>query len=273
MNKQELQFLLEKYNITPRRQQGQNFLLDDQVIADTITAAALTKEDIVLEVGPGLGFLTSALADVAKQVVAVEQDRDLFPAIQKLSKAAPNITPYNADIRTFHLEQAELHDRQYKLVANLPYSITSWVLRQFLEYAPKPSEMIVMVQKEVAERVVAAPGQMSILACAVQLFGEPSIVRTVGRDSFYPVPKVESAILKVVMRETPQSPDPKALMKLIKVGFSAKRKQLHNTIQVGCKLTSDEAKAAIERAGLSVEIRPQELSLEQWESLRMALGA
>lgn len=271
MNKQQLSFLLKKYNTKPRREQGQNFLLDEQVIKDTITAAQLTKDDTVLEIGPGFGFLTTELAHAAGKVIAVEQDRDLFPAITTLAKTMPNIEPHNQDIRTFNIAKAGFQDRQYKLVANLPYNITSWILRYFLESQLKPSVMVVMVQKEVAERVIAQPGNMSILACAVQLYAQPEIIRIVTKDAFSPVPKVDSAILKLTIRETPRSPDPEQLMRLIKIGFAAKRKQLHNTLQAGLKLTPNQTKQLIESAGLPANVRPQELSLQQWENVRSAL--
>lgn len=271
MNKTEIQFLLKKYGISPRTAQGQNFLIDDAPIHAAVEAAEIAEHDTVLEVGPGFGVLTTALSERAGTVVAVEQDREIIKALAVLQKQYSNLTVLNEDIRTCNLEANGLHDRQYKFVSNLPYSISSWVLRQFTEYSPKPTRMVLMLQKEVAERVAAQPGKMSVLSVAVQCFGVPSIVRTVSKRSFYPEPEVESALLRIDMRETPVSADPTALMPLVKAGFSSKRKQLHNNLQSGLQLRPTEAKAILEDIGLSSEIRPQELSVEDWESLRIAL--
>lgn len=271
MNIKEIHFLLNKYGISPRYAQGQNFLLDNSVIESAVAAANITKDDTILEVGPGFGVLTTALADIAGQVIAIEQDREIMKAMHTLERQYPNLKVINEDIRITKLEAAGLQDGKYKFVSNLPYSISSWVLRQFTEYAPKPTLMVIMLQKEVAERVAAKPGKMSVLANAVQLFGEPEIVRNVGKQSFYPVPEVESAILKITMRETPLSKDPASLMRIVKAGFASRRKQLHNNLESGLQLRPSEAKAVLEDIGLSAGIRPQELSVTDWEALRIAL--
>lgn len=271
MNRAELQYLMQKYNIEPRREQGQNFLLHDKIVASMIAAAQLTPNDTVLEIGPGLGILTTALAAHAGRVVAVEQDRTLCQALQPLVKQYKNITLINEDIRTFHTAQHGLEHQQYLIVANLPYSITSWILRQFTEYAPAPKRMVVMIQKEVAERVASTPGSMSILSVAVQLFCTVKILRTVTRSNFYPVPNVDSAVILLERRPQPLSSDPAALMKLVKIGFAAKRKQLQNTIQAGTRIPAEQTIAALTSIGLLPTARPQELSVEQWELLRRAL--
>ena len=268
MTKQELQFLLQRYNLKPRREQGQNFLLDDAVIDSIVQASELKSTDVILEIGPGFGILTSKLAQYAKKVIAVEQDRNIFPAVSKLAKQYPNIIPYNEDVRKFFREKSGLQERNYKLIANLPYSIASWVLREFLEHSPRPSLMVIMVQKEVAQRVVAEPGNMSILSNAVQCFADARIVRIVPHTCFYPAPKIDSAILKIRLKEQPVSPAPAELMRLIKIGFAAKRKQLHKNLQVGLPISSEKAKILLETVGVSIQARPQELSTEQWEQLR-----
>ncbi|MBI2410895.1 MAG: ribosomal RNA small subunit methyltransferase A [Candidatus Kerfeldbacteria bacterium] len=268
MTPDQLHALLNKYGIKPRREQGQNFLLDDQVIEDTINAAQLTKDDTVLEIGPGLGVLTQQLAQQAGRVVAVEQDRDMIPALKKILKIFGNVELHNADIRTFHLAEAHLRTRQYKMVANLPYNITSWVMRYFLEHEPKPSQMVVMVQKEVAERMIAEPGKMSVLANAVQLYATAEIIRIVPPTSFYPAPKVESAVISIRIRPQALSPEPEALMRLVKICFASKRKQLHNNLQAGLHISAVQAKALIASIGLREDIRPQDLSIQDWEALR-----
>jgi 16S rRNA (adenine1518-N6/adenine1519-N6)-dimethyltransferase len=271
MNRAELQFLLKKYGITPRRQQGQNFLLNDRAIAAAVEAADLTDTDTVLEIGPGLGVLTTALAERAGRVIAVEQDRDLVQVLQPIAKQFPNLTVANADIRTFHLAAAGLHDRQYKLVSNLPYNLTSWVLRHFLESTPRPSTMVVMVQREVADRVLAKPGAMSVLAVATQCLAEPTLVRKVSAGSFYPVPEVDSALLKLTLRPEPRTADLAEFLRLVKIGFAARRKQLHNNLQAGFQLTNAEARALLDDIGLPASSRPQELGVDDWEALRKAI--
>ncbi len=272
MKSSEIQFLLKQYRISPRYAQGQNFLLDETVVHDAVAAAEITAEDTVLEIGPGFGVLTTALAEAAARVIAVEQDREIMKALHALQKHYANLTVVNEDIRTANLSALGLHDRNYKLVSNLPYSISSWVLRQFTEYPPTPTVMVVMLQQEVAERVVATPGDMSILANAVQLYADAEIIRTVSKQNFYPIPTVESALLKITQRAKPRSAEPEALMSLIKIGFSSKRKQLHNNLQSGLQLRSAEARAVLEDIGLGANIRSQELGIADWEALRIALN-
>lgn len=269
MTKEEVVALLQKYKLQPRREQGQNFLISDEAVHASIEAAGLAPDSIVLEIGPGLGVLTRELVVGAGAVIAVEQDRNVIPLLHLIRKAHPNLTIVNQDIRTANLKEYGLQDKNYTLVSNLPYSITSWVLRQFTEHEPRPHTAVLMVQKEVAQRVIATPGQMSVLGAAVQLYTEPEIIAIVPRRSFYPVPKVDSAIIRLRARTQPLSQDPEALMKLVKVGFSSKRKQLHNNIQAGLNISAAEAKELLEKCHINPSTRAQELSLQQWESLRM----
>lgn len=271
MNKAELKFLLNKFGISPRKEQGQNFLIDDGVIEDIIRVAQLSPDDTVLEIGPGFGVLTTALAEHAGRVITIEQDRDIFPAVEALAEQYKNITAVNQSIQEAHLVKIGLEHENYKLVANLPYSVTSWILRQFTEREPAPTTMTVMVQKEVAERVAAQPGQMSVLACAVQLYCTAKIVREVDKTSFHPQPKVQSAVLHIKRREQPQSADPHAFMRLVKQGFAAKRKKLRNNLAGSLHTTTDIITTALKHVGASPDARAQELSLEQWEALRITL--
>lgn len=273
MNRDELQFLLKKYNITPRKQQGQNFLIDDSVVEASIEAAALTPGDTVLEIGPGFGSLTIQLAETGAQVIAVEQDQDLAPAIKALQKQYSNLELYNEDIRTFNAQEAGLEDLQYKMVANLPYSITSWILRHFLDHVPRPQSMTVLVQKEVGERIAAKPGQMSVLAVATQVQATAEIVKIVPPTSFIPAPKVDSTVIKITRRPEMLTTDLKAYMRLVKIGFASKRKQLKKTLPAQLQHTPEEIIHILEKISLPPTARPQELSVEQWEQLRLALDA
>ncbi len=273
MNKKELTYLLKKYHIDPRKEQGQNFLIDQSVVDASVRAADLQPDDTVLEIGPGFGVLTLELAKHAKKVVAVEQDHKIFAALEKIAAQQANIQAVSQDIRTFHMEQAGLQHKEYKLVSNLPYSISSWVLRNFFEHHPSPSLAVLMVQKEVAEHVVAEPGQMSVLSVAVQCFAQASIVQLVPASSFYPAPEVDSAIIKLQLRQEPLSKDPKKLLSLVKTGFSSKRKQLHNNIHAGLQISQEQAAQALQQTGLKPTVRAQELTLEQWEQLREQIEA
>ena len=272
MNRDELQFLLKKYNITPRKQQGQNFLIDDSVVEASIESAKLGENDTVLEIGPGFGSLTIQLAETGAKVIAVEQDQDLAPAIRALQSQYPNLQLFNEDIRTFNAQEAGLEDLQYKMVANLPYSITSWILKHFLDHAPRPHTIVVLVQKEVAERIAAKPGQMSVLAVATQVQATAEIVKIVGPDSFIPAPKVDSAVIQITRRPEMLTADLKAYIRLVKIGFASKRKQLKKTLPAQLDQTPEEIIAILEKIGLPATSRPQELSVEQWEQLRIAIG-
>jgi len=271
MNKDQLETLLKKHQLTPRKEQGQNFLINEDVIDASLAAAELSSADTVLEIGPGFGALTKRLVGIAGKVVAVEQDRVLASTLKPLSEQNDNLLVINEDIRTFHRAEAGLLDNGYKLVANLPYNITSWVMREFTEHNPKPSRMVVMVQKEVAERIIAKPGKMSILAAAIQLYTNPRIVTIVDRTSFHPIPDVDSAIICCDLLPTPRSSDPERLMKFIKVGFASKRKQLHNTLSAGYPISSTQVRVILGDIGLSQTARPQELSLEDWEAVSQAV--
>ncbi|MCW1929710.1 MAG: 16S rRNA (adenine(1518)-N(6)/adenine(1519)-N(6))-dimethyltransferase RsmA [Candidatus Kerfeldbacteria bacterium] len=271
MTYEEILKLCNDYGIKPRKEQGQNFLLDEAVPQQMVEAAGLNANSTVLEIGPGFGMLTKYLIQSGAKVVAIEQDRDLLPFLNKLVKQHANFTVHNVDVREAKLEEMGLHDRKYALVANLPYSVTSWILHQFLEYQPRAAKMVVMVQKEVAERVVAEPGEMSVLSVAAQALSEAEIVCTVPPESFYPVPQVDSAVLKLVTREIPLTQDMPALMRLVRIGFASRRKQLHNNLQAGLQLTTRESKCVLEDIGLSEFARPQDLSVLDWEALRKAL--
>ncbi len=271
MNKEELDRALNRLGIRPRKEQGQNFLIDQTAVDASIDAGNLTKEDIVLEIGPGFGALTKQLVEIAGKVIAVEQDWVLCKALKKFAEKHNNLIITNEDIRTFHREKAGLEDLGYKLIANLPYNITSWILREFVEKQPRPNMMVVMVQKEVAERITSKAGKMSILSCAMQLFAEPEIVRIVDRESFHPIPNVDSAILQLTIREEVPSKDPQQLMKLIKIAFAARRKQIPNNISNGLAISATQVRIIMTDIGLNPAARPQELSIDDWEAFRLAI--
>jgi len=258
--------LLEEYQITPRREAGQNFLIDRGVLEEIVATADLKKTDNVLEVGPGLGVLTNELVTRAKRVVAVELDRTLFTILKKTFRDIRNLQLVREDILEIGPPAIKkmLDDQSYKVVANIPYNITSNLIRQFLESPARPTKMVLLVQKEVGERIIAEPGQASLLSIAVQLYSVPRIVRVVPADCFYPAPAVDSVILDLKVKPELPEIDEKRFFRLLHIGFSAKRKQLQNNLQNGLRVTREAACELLESVALGVNVRPQELTLDDW---------
>ncbi|MFA5047454.1 MAG: 16S rRNA (adenine(1518)-N(6)/adenine(1519)-N(6))-dimethyltransferase RsmA [Patescibacteria group bacterium] len=260
--------ICSKYGIVPSRSRGQNFLIDQSIVDKIILAANLKSTDTILEVGPGLGVLTRPLSSSAKQVIAVELDKKVASFL--LAEFAPEIKQNKVllvenDIFKVNLSSVGLQDRNYKIVANLPYNITALFLRYFLESAlVKPSELVVMVQKEVAERMVAGPGETSLLSLSAQFFSQPKILFEVDKSCFWPVPAVDSAVVCLKLNKKLPDVDIKKFFRLAKMGFSAKRKQLHNNLSGGLGLSSSEIKKIFIKLGLREDIRAQDLSLNDW---------
>jgi 16S rRNA (adenine1518-N6/adenine1519-N6)-dimethyltransferase len=270
----EVQDLLTRFNLRARKSLGQNFLIDDGVFDRILDAAALTAQDTVLEIGPGLGTLTRRLAQKAAHVIAVEYDAQLMPALQYALAASPNVTLVNDDILALDPAQWMANATRYKVVANLPYQITSAVIRHLLEATRRPEVFILMVQLEVAQRMIAAPGQMSLLAVSVQFYGQPRLLKRVKADAFRPRPKVDSAIVRI--DTYPQPPievaDTTHFFNIVRAGFGQKRKQLHNALKSGLSLPSDVIDAALQSAGIDPARRAQTLALEEWARLAKQMG-
>ncbi|MFC1930486.1 16S rRNA (adenine(1518)-N(6)/adenine(1519)-N(6))-dimethyltransferase RsmA [Chloroflexota bacterium] len=277
---------INKLGLKPRKRLGQNFLVSDAVLAKIIKAAELSNEDIVLEVGSGLGILTQALSERVHKVIAVELDRRLAGLLIKQLADKTNIAVINGDILKMSLSQliggtksepegnySGIRQR-YKVVANLPYYITSPVLRYFLELENKPTIMVIMVQKEVAEVITAKPGDMSLLSVSVQLYGKPSIVDYISPDSFFPPPKVDSAIVRIDVFEKPavMVDDIGRFFQVVAAGYSSRRKQLHNSLQHGLQIDPDIITACLEAANIDGKKRAQSLSLVEWAKLYQALS-
>ncbi len=263
-----------------KKQLGQNFLVNQNIVDRIVETAELGGEDaaelstekastdLVVEIGPGLGILTQALARKAHHVRSIELDRDLLPGLQIMASQHPNLEIIHADA----LKIALPHE-PYKVVANIPYYITSPLLNHFLqpktpdEKSPaelRPSLLVLMVQKEVAEKVCAKPGDHSVLSLQVQVFGEPKLVMIVGRKNFAPRPKVDSAILKIKVYPKPLIDNTEIFFKLIHAAFSQKRKTLLNSLQHGLQLPKENIVALLAKAGISENERPQKLTMEQW---------
>lgn len=265
---------------------GQNFLKDKSVVDKIIQAAALTASDFVVEIGPGEGVLTEELAKHAGKVLAIEIDKNLLPALKnKFSaqggsasggKNAKNVSIINEDILKIDFKKIvtdyELLVTGYKLIANIPYYITSPIIRLFLEAENQPQEMILMVQKEVAERIVAGPGQMSILAVSVQYYAQAELLFPVSKIAFDPVPEVDSAVIKILPRKKYHSDDDRKFFRIVRAGFSAKRKTLVNNLANALHSDKNIVAEKIKALGLGPNVRAQELSVEDWKKLATQLS-
>jgi 16S rRNA (adenine1518-N6/adenine1519-N6)-dimethyltransferase len=288
--------LLDKYNLRPRKGLGQHFLADPNILRKIVEAAELSSEMAVLEIGPGLGTLTRSLARAAGRVVAVELDEAMIGLLREELGYLPNLELVQGDI--LQLDPAALmHDphspnlpwptrqgRQspnlpspltYIVVANLPYYITSAAIRHLLEADPSPQRLVLTVQREVAERMVARPGALSMLAVSVQFYGRPRIVAKIPAGAFIPPPKVDSAVVRIdTYDSTPvQVPGAETFFRVARAGFGQKRKQLKNALAAGLGLPSAEVVAALTRAGVDPQRRAQTLSLDEWASLVREIAA
>ena len=268
--------ILKQNNLAALKQFGQHFLVDEEVLLKIIEAAELDKKDIVIEAGPGLGILTRELALKCRKVIAVEKDRKMAGLLKKNLARLGNVEIVEGDILKVDLGRLIKGEQKYKVVANIPYYITSPILKLFLESFVKPKTMVLLVQKEVAERICAAPGKLSVLALSVQIYGEPKIIDFVSQNSFWPVPKVDSAILKISGVKTSVEVEKKLklkktdinnLFRIIKIGFSSKRKKLTNNLSAGLNLEREEIIKIFKKLKISENSRAQELSLEKWAEL------
>jgi 16S rRNA (adenine1518-N6/adenine1519-N6)-dimethyltransferase len=260
--------LLLEHGLHAQKGLGQNFLQDLTALDKIIQAAEIQPDDVVLEIGPGLGSLTRYLALSAKSVTAVELDRELIPVLQTVLAPYPNTRIVEGDILQVSL--ASLVDTDdYLVVANVPYYITSAIFRHLLETSPRPRRMVLTIQKEVAERICAKPGDMSLLALSVQVYGQPKIVTILPAEAFFPVPKVDSAIIRVDMLPQPRIPAPllDTFFHMAKAGFSQKRKTLRNSLSAGLRLSPAETGQLLELSGIDPMRRAETLNLDEWGSL------
>ena len=249
----------------PKKSLGQHWLKDPDILADIAEAAELTGDDVVLEIGPGLGTLTSRLLARANSVTAVEFDADLA---RKLPGQFPGkkLTVVNQDILQFDLNQLP---KNYKVVANVPYYITSKIVEKLMTAENKPSVAVLLVQKEVAERIAAEAGNMSILSVSVQIFAEAELDIEVPRQFFTPPPKVDSQVVVLRTRDNPliTSEDQRDFFRIVKAGFSAKRKKLRSSLSGGLGIDKSVAEELLKNAGISPDARAEDLAIEDWKKL------
>jgi 16S rRNA (adenine1518-N6/adenine1519-N6)-dimethyltransferase len=264
-NIRELRNFLYAHHIRPNKAFGQNFLIDRSVLLRIVEAAEIHVDDQVLELGAGTGVLTRELAKRARRVVAVELEREMLSLLAKTTRNCTNVEIMERNL--LYVDPTEVFGSEpYKLVANLPYYITAPTFRHFLESANPPRLFVVMVQYEVAQRIVAGPGDMSLLGVSIQFYGKPNIIEHVPARAFYPAPKVDSAILRIDLKdEVPLTPGQRdSFFRLVQAGFSERRKQLHNSLAHGLHRKNVEIQAWLLAANIDPSRRAETLSIEDW---------
>jgi 16S rRNA (adenine1518-N6/adenine1519-N6)-dimethyltransferase len=272
MHPLDIRALLRRFNLHPKKGLGQNFLVDEKALDRVTAAAELKPTDTVLEIGPGLGSLTRHLAEAAQRVVAVEIDQDLLPALEDTLQPYGNVEVIRADILAFDLVRQVNPPPGYKVVANIPYNITSAVIRYLLEAPVRPERIVLTVQAEVAERIIAQPNDMSVLAVSVQFYSLPRIVARLPAGAFYPRPQVDSAVVQLDVRPSPAVPvdDVNQFFRVVKAGFSQKRKQLRNSLSGGLHLSNQQVDALLAQAGIDPQRRAETLTLDEWGAVARA---
>lgn len=250
---------------------GQNFLVDLNVVNDILKAGEISKEDKILEIGPGRGFLTQFLVKKAQKVLAVEKDSELVDFCRNKFDSKGKIEVLEGDVlkENWNRILSAKNFKSFKLIANIPYYITGKIIRLFLENSFQPCLMVLMVQKEVAERICQKPGKMGILSVAVQYFGQPEIITIVTKDKFDPIPEVDSAILKIKphSERALNLKKEKEFFRLVKIGFSNPRKTLVNNLSAGLQIDKKEIVQKVKQLNFKETVRAQELSVEDWKNL------
>jgi 16S rRNA (adenine1518-N6/adenine1519-N6)-dimethyltransferase len=282
---------LDILGIRPQKSLGQNFLVNEGIYKKIVAALEIKKDDTIVEIGPGLGTLTEYLAESpvrgkdsngtsGANVIAVEKDYKLAEYLKTKFAGAKNVIITEGDILKFNPANCKLKAENYKLVGNIPYYLTSHLLRIVLEEWPAPELIVLMIQKEVAQRIIARPPKMSLLAVSVQYFSKPEIVNFVPKSSFYPVPKVDSAIIKLVVsnqftvyRKNTENRELKTenLFRVVRIGFSGKRKQLANNLSFGLKLPKEKIEPMLLAIGINPKRRAETLTIEEWKTLANTL--
>lgn len=262
------------------RSKGQNFLITEKIYDDIIKAAEVSSDDLILEVGPGLGFLTAKMAKIAKKVIAVELDDKLAAYLRMAvdSNDIENVHIVNEDVMTFDLEnylqKINFKGRKYKIVANLPYNITSIFLRTFLSAKLKPVSLTLMLQKEVAHRIISQAPDNNLLALSIAYYGQAEIVREVKAGNFWPEPEVDSSVIKITLNGLKSnSEEDKKFFRIAKMAFSSKRKMLRNNLSAGLKIKPLEIESVLLAKGIDPRRRAEDLSLEDFKKLFAAISS
>jgi 16S rRNA (adenine1518-N6/adenine1519-N6)-dimethyltransferase len=257
--------LLKKHHLRPDKNLGQNFLTDPGILEQIVESAEINNQDTILEIGAGLGHLTNHLALKAKRVVAVELDKRLIPVLEETLQAHNNVRIVQGDI--LQINPTDLvQDENYLVVANIPYYITSSILRNLLESEITPKRIILTIQYEVAQRVCAPSGRMSVLALSVLMYGKPTLVKRIPARAFYPPPKVDSAVIRINLYPNPLLPEGKReqFFNLVKAGFLHKRKTLRNSLSKGLRWPVEWTGDLLSAADINPQRRAETLSFSEW---------
>ncbi|MBK8821162.1 MAG: ribosomal RNA small subunit methyltransferase A [Anaerolineales bacterium] len=262
--------VLKRFHIRADKSLGQNFLQDSSALEKIALAAEIQADDCVLEIGPGLGSLTRYLAVSAKEVTAIELDRDMLAPLKAVLTPYQNVRVIHGDILKTSVSEV-INTPDYLVAANIPYYITSAVIRHLLESDPKPRRIVLTIQKEVAERICAKAGDLSLLALSVQVYGKPSLAAIIPAEAFHPAPKVDSAILRIDIYKEPLIPNDllKTFFDLIKAGFSQKRKTLRNSLSSGMHISTKDSEALLTSANIDYMRRAETLSIEEWKNVQI----
>lgn len=273
--KPDIPSLLKKYDLRPKKGLGQNFLSDPGMLQKVVEAGGVTGEDTVLEIGPGLGSLTAALAGAARRVVAIEIDERMLGPLEEVLGGEGNVQVVHGDILEQDISRLMDAPEPYIVVANIPYYITSPILRHLLESSHPPRRLALTVQREVAERIVAGPPDMNLLALSVQVYGEPQVAFRIPAGAFTPRPKVDSAVVRLDVSPEPKVPRPSLdlFFRLARAGFGQKRKMLRNALSGGMAWEKKEAEDVLQAAGIDPMRRAETLSLGEWGQLTGAVQA
>lgn len=260
--------ILKQYGLRADKKLGQNFLHDDSALIKICETAEISDSDSVLEIGPGLGSLTRYLAASSADLTVVELDPDLLPPLKWILKPYPHVKIIQGDILKLNIADI-IKKQNYIVAANIPYNITSAIIRHLLESEIKPKRIVLTIQKEVAQRICEEPGDLSLLALSVQVYGKPSLQAVIPAESFHPIPKVDSAILRIDIYDEPliEKELLDTFFKLIKAGFSQKRKMLRNSLASGLHISSQVVDELLESASIESKRRAETLSIAEWQRL------
>ncbi|MFC1629952.1 16S rRNA (adenine(1518)-N(6)/adenine(1519)-N(6))-dimethyltransferase RsmA [Patescibacteria group bacterium] len=262
-SKKDIENLLSQHQIFPKKKLGQNFLIDEKILEKIITASDLKSKDVVLEIGPGTGSLTKELAQTAKKIIAVEKDPKMTEIAKETTKNLPNITIIQGDALKTRVKLG----KEYKVIANLPYYIGSQVIRMFLEKDVQPKLMVIMVQKEVAERICAKPPDMTILSVSVQFYSTPEIISLVPKSSFWPQPEVQGGILRLKEMKKQSGIDRKIFFKIVKAGFSQPRKKVINNLSKRLRIDKKKISSWLLENKINPNQRAETLEIKDWINL------
>jgi len=251
-----------KYETSASKRLGQNFLIDKRVLENIVSVADLNKADVVLEIGPGIGTLTQELAKKAKRVVAVEKDTKMVDILKETLANFDNVEIVNEDILKYKVDLDN-----YKVVANIPYYLTSILIRQLLENDNPPSNIILTIQKEVAQRICAKVPDMNLLAISVQFYADVKIREHISKNSFWPSPKIDSAVIEIKPSAKNIKTDFNLFFKIVKAGFSHPRKQLVNNLTSGLKISREVVEKWLSENNIKPSQRAETLDVKDWISL------